>query len=396
MRADHLNAFLDYPDAIVPNAENGPLAGMTLAVKDLFDVAGYRTGCGNPVKLEEASTARTTNSAVQKLLDAGARFIGKTQTEELAFSLIGQNVHFPHPVNPRAPGRVTGGSSSGSAAAVAGGLVDIAIGSDTGGSIRVPASFCGLIGLRTTHGAIPLDHTMPLAPSFDTFGWFARDMVTYRKVAEILLPAPSGPAPGANPAKFLRSPDLEALLPPETRPEYERCAGLIAEAFGAAQTLPPPPFSLDELYWSTIRLQAREAWAAHGAWIESGDRRLAPAIYDRFLFGRTVTDTQARADLDRRTGFTDWLGEILSDNKILILPTVTEIAPEIRAPANELLRFREKSIPILCWAGLGGFPQVTLPIGEAYGGPLGLSLLGSRNSDLGLLDLGSRLLSTKA
>ncbi len=160
---DPFNAFLDYGQAPVSNAQSGPLAGLTLAVKDIFDVAGYRSGWGNPVRLAEAPVATVSNSAVQAMLDSGARFVGKTQTEELAFSMIGQNVHFPRPINPRAPGRVTGGSSSGSAAAVAGGLADIATGSDTGGSIRAPASFCGLIGLRTTHGAIPLDHTMPLA-----------------------------------------------------------------------------------------------------------------------------------------------------------------------------------------------------------------------------------------
>ena len=131
------------------------------------------SGWGNPDRFAEAKPAKATAPAVQKLLDAGARFIGKTQTEELAFSMIGQNVHFAHPVNPAAPDRVTGGSSSGSAAAVAGGLADIGTGSDTGGSVRAPASFCGLIGLRTTHGAISLEGTMPLAPSFDTFGWFA-------------------------------------------------------------------------------------------------------------------------------------------------------------------------------------------------------------------------------
>jgi amidase len=191
---DPFNAFLDYDQATVSNAQSGLLAGLTLAVKDIFDVAGYPSGWGNPVRLAEAPIAAASNSAVQAMLDLGAGFIGKTQTEELAFSMIGQNVHFPHPINPRAPDRVTGGSSSGSAAAVAGGLVDIATGSDTGGSVRCPASFCGLIGLRTTHGAIPLDHTMPLAPSFDTFGWFAKDMDTYRKVAHVLLDTPT-PSP---------------------------------------------------------------------------------------------------------------------------------------------------------------------------------------------------------
>ena len=150
---DPLNAFLDLPEVIVPHAQSGPLAGLSLGVKDIFDVAGYVTGCGNPHKAAKPARPSAPHSAVQMLLDAGARFVGKTQTEELAFSMIGQNVHFPHPVNPRAPDRVTGGSSSGSAAAVAGGLADIAIGSDTGGSIRAPASFCGLVGLA--HHAWP-------------------------------------------------------------------------------------------------------------------------------------------------------------------------------------------------------------------------------------------------
>ncbi|TGV77279.1 amidase, partial [Mesorhizobium sp. M00.F.Ca.ET.158.01.1.1] len=151
----------------------GPLAGLRLAVKDIYDVAGYRTGCGNPRKFEEAHTASRTADAVQMILDAGARFVGKTQTDELAFALFGQNAHFPFPVNPAALDRVTGGSSSGSAAAVAGRLADIATGSDTGGSIRAPASFCVLVVLRAAHVRISLAGTMQLAPSFDTFGWFA-------------------------------------------------------------------------------------------------------------------------------------------------------------------------------------------------------------------------------
>ena len=163
---DPFNAILDLAEVPVPNAESGPLAGLSLAVKDIFDVAGYVTGCGNPAKASEGRIALKTAAAVQSLLDAGARFAGKTQTDELAFSLMGQNAHFSQPTNPAAPDRVTGGSSSGSAAAVAGRLVDIAVGSDTGGSIRAPASFCGLVGLRTTHGRIPLDGAMPLAPRY--------------------------------------------------------------------------------------------------------------------------------------------------------------------------------------------------------------------------------------
>src|SRR5262245_50843885 len=261
---DPLNAFLDLPEVPVPNAESGPLAGLTLGVKDIFDVKGYVTGCGNPARAAESEPASRTAPAIRRMLDAGARFAGKTQTEELAFSIIGQNVHFPFPINPAAPDRVTGGSSSGSAAAVAGSLVDIATGSDTGGSVRAPASFCGLIGLRTTHGRISLEGAMPLAPSFDTFGWFAKDMETYEKVGEVLLGQDRRQTPLSRP---LRSEMLDApLAGPDEAGEYARMLAAVAGVTGAPAVSPLPGHAIDELYWCTRKLQAYEAWAEHGEW----------------------------------------------------------------------------------------------------------------------------------
>ena len=290
---DPLNAFLDLPDVPVANAATGPLAGLSLGVKDIFDVAGYVTGCGNPEKFAEGEPARATAPAVQKLLDAGARFAGKTQTEELAFSMLGQNVHFPHPVNPAAPDRVTGGSSSGSVAAVAGGLADIATGSDTGGSVRAPASFCGLIGLRTTHGRISLEGTMPLAPSFDTFGWFASDIETYETVGEVLLgqDAPRNPA---HPAAFGRS-ARRARRGPAEAAEYTRHASAsIAGVTGQPDASGAAVQTTDELYWCMRKLQAREAWAAHGDWITGREDRLGKATLERFGFGKTVVRRRCR------------------------------------------------------------------------------------------------------
>lgn len=386
-----LNAFLNYPEVPVPNAPSGPLAGLTLGVKDIFDVSGYPSGWGNPIRLDEAEPATHTNSAVQAMLDAGARFIGKTQTEELAFSMIGQNVHFPHPINPAAPDRVTGGSSSGSAAAVAAGLCDIATGSDTGGSVRCPASFCGLIGLRTTHGAIPLDHTMPLAPSFDTFGWFAKDMETYRSLAEVLL-VPSN----SKLTRPLSNPALDALVVSGCRPEYARLRNLAAEVTGAPSAVPTQPFSLDDLYWTTRKLQAREAWDAHGGWIDSGDRKLGKATYDRFAFGKTVSDADVTTETARRDTFRNWLGDLLGDDGVLVMPTVTDIAPRSDSTPEQFSTFREASIRLLCWSGLSGFPQLTLPLGQVDGAPFGISLLGPAGSDLALLELGAAILDSQA
>lgn len=388
---DRLNAFLDYPEVAVESAAAGPLAGLTLGVKDIFDVKGYVSGWGNPDRFAEAEPASATAPAVRKLLDAGARFVGKTQTEELAFSMIGQNVHFPHPVNPAAPDRVTGGSSSGSAAAVAGGLVDIATGSDTGGSVRAPASFCGLIGLRTTHGLIPLDGTMPLASSFDTFGWFARDAGMYERVGEVMLGSGSAATPGK--PRLISLPALDELVAgPAEAKAYGRMKNALADALGLVHAAKQPPFSVDELYWATRKLQAYEAWAAHGAWISVKGRRIGQAIYDRFAFGSTVSAAEAIEETRKRDAFRAALADLLGGDGILVLPTVPCAAPRADSPAEEKGAFRERAIRLLCWSGLSGFPQISLPLGSVEGAPFGISLLGPAGSDRALIKLGRTVL----
>jgi amidase len=387
---DPLNAFLDLPKIPVARAQTGPLAGLTLGVKDIFDVAGYVTGCGNPAKFDAGKPATATAPAVKKLLDAGANFVGKTQTEELAFSMLGQNVHFPHPVNPAAPGRVTGGSSSGSVAAVAGGLADIATGSDTGGSVRVPASFCGLIGLRTTQGRIPLDGTMPLAPSFDTFGWFAKDYKTYAAVGDVLLGQDRHAAPLNRPHTVAVLSELVAG--PAEAAEYARMVGLVSKVTGKPKPQNPPPHSTDELYWCIRKLQAKEAWAAHGDWISATDRQLGEATLKRFTFGATVSDPEVIAETARRDSFRTELRDMLGDDGFIIMPTAPCVAPKSDGTAEEFRDFRERAICMLCWAGLSGFPQITLPLGEIDGAPFGISLLGPPDSDRALIRLGVEIL----
>ncbi|MDX8498696.1 amidase [Mesorhizobium sp. VK4C] len=386
-----LNAFLDLRQMPVPNAQSGPLAGLRLAVKDIYDVAGYRTGCGNPRKFDEAHAAPQTAEAVQVILDAGARFVGKTQTDELAFSLFGQNSHFAFPVNAAAPNRVTGGSSSGSAAAVAGGLADIAIGSDTGGSIRAPASFCGLIGLRTSHGRISLDGAMKLAPSFDTFGWFADDIETYEAVGKLLL----GRDPHQHPLnRPLSIRWLDAFVAgPAEAAEYGRMKTLAATVVGVpTETEYAFAFFPDDLYWCFRRLQAYEAWQVHGGWISAGNHGLGPGVDERFGFGRTIDAGMVAAETARRLAFRSELGALLGDNGFLILPTVPGAAPLAASTSEQFQAYRERALHLLCLAGLSGFPQITLPLGSTDGAPFGLSLLGPSGSDVALIRLGRRIL----
>lgn len=411
---DPLNAFLDVPQVPVSNSETGPLAGLGLAVKDIFDVAGYRTGCGNPQKYTESAPATKTAPAVQLILDAGAHFLGKTQTDEFAFSLMGQNLHFPEPVNSAAPDRVTGGSSSGSVAAVAGGLADIATGSDTGGSIRAPASFCGLVGLRTTHGRISLEGTMPLAPSLDTFGWFARDIETYQKVAEVLLHAPPSPLRGGSDGeagrgeggetaatpmeegKLLRLTALDDLvLGNAEADEYRRMLSIATAVLGEAKPAKPLTQTPDELYWSFRKIQAREAWANHGDWISAHPGSLGKGVEDRFRFATTIDDQALAEAHASRTAFRGELRDLLGDNGILVLPTVPGAAPLKADTPENLLAYRERALRLLCLSGLSGFPQITLPLGTVNGAPFGLSLLGPSKSDLQLISLGKRILQSK-
>lgn len=216
---DPVHAFMPYPPVAVASSPEGPLAGLTLAVKDLFDVAGYRTGCGCPTKLAESDIKTKTAPVVQKLRDAGARFVGKTHTDELAWSLYGMNVHFGTPINAAAPDRIPGGSSSGSAAAVAAGLADIGLGTDTGGSVRAPSSFCGLWGIRPTHARISLEGCMELAASFDTCGFFARDAKTLAETGAVVLGNDRIELPDT--PRLIRPVDMVARLGEEQKAVYD-------------------------------------------------------------------------------------------------------------------------------------------------------------------------------
>jgi amidase len=387
---DTVHAFVDYPDVPVRNALEGPLAGLTFAVKDIYDVAGYVTGCGSPEKRAENPPAAAHAPSVARLLDAGARFVGKTHTAELAFSIDGRNEHDGTPLNPAAPGRVPGGSSSGSVAAVAAGLVDFALGSDTGGSVRGPASFTGLIGLRPTYGRVDIGGVMPLAESFDTVGWFARDIDTYERVGAVLL---GEDIEGPSLARMMVGEDSFALMEGDAerdalKPAVARLQQRLASAGGVTVW----PAGLDRLQTIYRTIQGREAWAAHGPWITSRKPALNPAVVVRFAAASKVTAdeyTVARAD---RIEVMRHVHALLGKDGILVVPTMPGIAPLLDSTEEDFEQFRFRAISTLAIAGLAGCPQISLPVATVHGCPLGLSLVGPPGRDRALIAAARQLL----
>ena len=384
---DPLGAFCRHVDVHIEGASEGPLAGLRFAAKDIYDVAGQTCCCGNPDWLASHPPAERTAPAVEALLAAGATLVGKTLTDELAFSLNGENHHYGTPVNSAAPDRIPGGSSNGSASAVAGGLVDFALGSDTGGSIRAPASYCGLYGLRPSHGAISLGGIMPLAPSFDTVGWFTRDPELLERVGQVLL----GQGAPAQPGRLLYATDaFERVLPQAAAPLADALDWL-SSTLGPAEPVRVAADGLDTWLAHFQALQWSEIWQSHGDWIGRCNPAFGPGIDERFQLASEVPDAAVEAAQAFRAEVADGLRRLLGDNTILVLPSAPGAAPLKGLPRDETVRYRNRALGILCIAGLGYLPQLSIPAAVSEGAPVGLSLVGAPGSDRMLLAAASRL-----
>ena len=377
----------------IPGAASGPLSDLTFAAKDVFDIAGFRTGAGNPDWLDSHPAATRTASAVQALLDAGATLIGKTVTDELTYSLNGENAHYGTPVNPNAAGRVPGGSSSGSASAVAGGLCDFALGTDTGGSVRLPASNCGIFGFRPTHGLVANDLVVPLAPSFDTVGWFSRDPEILRRAGQVLLGESNGQE---RPPRLLLAADAFDLADPDCRPSLDAAAGAVEQVLGTARSIELFAGRAEDWMNAFRLLQGAEAWACHGEWINAQRPQLASDIHGRFEWASTIRANALPPARAVRHRVRQRLLELLGRDGVLCLPSAPSIALPLNTAGPELESFRSRALALLCVAGLAGLPQLSLPLARCASCPLGISLIGPQNSDQRLLALALECNSIRA
>ncbi|KAI3747403.1 hypothetical protein L6452_09859 [Arctium lappa] len=406
---------------ILPPSSPGeqlPLNRLTFAVKDIFDMDGHVSGFGNPDWLRTHSAATSTAPAVLAMLKAGATCHGRTVMDEMAYSINGENVHYGTPVNPCAPDRVPGGSSSGSAVAVGAMLVDFSLGTDTGGSVRVPASYCGIFGFRPSHGIVSTDGVIPMAQSFDTVGWFSRDPGTLNHVGKILLQLPD--EEHVRPSRVLIAEDCFKLLSiPSTRVTNVVTAS-IETLFGGdilrsvnlgdyveskvpslkhfmVDDIENQEFSISSLVAlsTAMRLLQRfEFKKNHGEWVSTVKPDLGPGISERVLDALNTSGENIDACESVKTQLREALTALLGEHGILVIPTVPGPPPKLQTETTSLETFRARAFSLLSVAGVSGLCQVTIPLGKYDGLPVAVSLLAKHGSDGFLLSLVETLYGT--
>ncbi|RLP84221.1 DUF3225 domain-containing protein [Mycetocola lacteus] len=399
---------------LVSASADGLLAGERIAVKDLFAVAGQRIGAGVPAYLAEAESENEIEPvhapALAALLEAGAEVTGIAQTDEFAYGLTGTSGPHAPAANPAAPGHLPGGSTSGPAVAVASGQVSIGLGTDTAGSIRVPAAYQGLWGLRTTHGLVSRAGVLPLAPSFDAVGWLTRSPELLRRVLEASVPElspaaalsaeansvpESVPLPEvalpAHPRRphILCLPDLLTGVDPDVLSAYHAAlARLASQGLTITELAPAHLAEVPEVFRV---VQAGEAHAAHGEWVAAHPDALDPAVAERFRAAANLDPAVLTAATARLPELRAHLNAALG-GRVVLLPTTPGPAPRVDADPAELDRVRAHTLRLTTLASLTGRPALAFPVPRAPGAlPIGLSLIGPPGSEHTLLALAETL-----
>lgn len=374
----------------MPGAQEGPLAGLKFLAKDLFDVKGEVTGIGNPTYAKTHPAAKANAAVIDKLLNAGATLVGKTCTDEFAFSVDGINIHFGTPNNPQYPDRIPGGSSSGSGSAVAACLADFALGTDTGGSIRVPASYCGCFGFRPSHGRVSLEGVAPLAPLLDTVGWITKSASLLETCGVVLLD--EKPAQHL-PKKLFIAKDMFSEVAKELRPSLEKAVEKLAEEFIAVEDIELKRFGCGSLAALYKVFQAKQAWEIYGAWLRENNPSMCPSIKERFEFTSTVTENDWAAAKQSRDKVVNDMEQLLTSDAVLCMPTTANLPPLVNASDEVLLKNRIQNMNHTALAPLSRLPEVCVPISVTEKTTTGLSLLASHGNDMMLLKVCRELLS---
>ena len=379
---DTFNAFVPGEMITVAPNREGKLSSLTFAVKELYDVKGFVTGAGNPHWKSTHPVARVTAPAIAAILNEGATMMGKTISDEMAFSLDGENIHYGTPLNSKCPDRIPGGSSSGSAAAVAGGLVDFALGTDTAGSMRIPASYCGIYGFRPTYGIVSLQGVHPMAPSFDVAGWFARTPDMLARVGSVLLGAE---IPEFKANRFVIARDLFDTKDHSIASKYE---ALIQKLSGySVEIIETDLGKPDFLTWIEVlrNIQWWELNQAHGEWIFQNLDKFGEERRGRLEKTSSVTRNDMEEKRSIRKQLISHIENIIPPGTIAVFPTAPGIAPLKGRSIDEARASRINTMRHTCIATVAGLPQVSMPLIEKDGCPIGISFMGARGQDGQLL-----------
>ena len=361
--------------------EYGLLSNLNFVLKDMCDVKNLKTSCGNPDFFKKCDFANDYAPFLKDLLNEGPVLKGITVCDEFFYSLIGENGHYGTPTNLNAPSCVPGGSSSGSAAALTTDLYDFSIGSDTGGSVRIPASFCGLIGMRPTHNRINTKGVYPMAPSFDTIGWFANNPEIFQKVGNVLL----NNIERSN-VDFKQYVVAEDLL--------ELCDAEVQDNFNNYINVNIPNINKTRLSTNTKAIIADNFRILQGAevkeniipWIENNKPNISPEIRSRIDMASKITDIEVNRALIFRKTLIDEIKKSLPEGTIAVFPTSPFSAPKSGQDDESLGSFRKRLMELTSVAGMTSRPQITIPRLKDKSGPVGISLLGWKYSDEILLN----------
>ncbi|MDL4841013.1 amidase [Aquibacillus rhizosphaerae] len=366
----------------------GILKDLTFSVKDVFAIKNYLNTAGNPDWYRSHQPSENNAVSIDLLLNSGATLVGTTHTDELMYSLNGENFHYGTPVNPKAPACIPGGSSSGSAVAVAAGDVDFALGTDTGGSVRIPSTYCGVYGFRPTHGAVDINGVIPLAKSFDTVGWMAQDPNTLLRVGKVLLNN-----------EYDKQPFSKVIIGNDGWEQADsQVKQVLSKGLSFFETI-NPSFEKQQIadegletWANTFRiLQGMEIWNEHGEWIEKEKPTFGPGIGERFVMASKIHEKNQQEKFEHRKSIQQKMELMLGDEGLLIIPTAPGPAPLKNLPNDQLEDRREKTMRLTCIAGLSGLPQITIPVASVEGKPVGLSIIANRFQDINLLKLATKL-----
>lgn len=380
---DSLQSFVRENHIALEGSGEGSLKGLVFGVKDVFRILGSTWGNGHPEWLRTSSPDEFTSSMITKILEEGADLVGKTICDELCFSISGENWNYGSPINPNDTRRLTGGSSSGSAAATAGGLVDFALGSDCLGSVRVPASYNGVLGIRPTYGRVPNDGEVKYCDSMDVLGYVAGSPSTFKTVSKVILGEDKQKAKFK---KLLIAKDCFNMVNQDVKEALQPAVDYIAGELDSVEEVEVSIEGLDDWVKTFRIIQGYEVWESYGGWIKKHNPYLPPGQKERLQWVSTITMKEYKKALIKMEMVIKRMKELIPLDTILCLPTAASIAPLKSTPLEDIKATRLQSSALLCISALSGTPQITLPMINQEDVPLGISLIGARGTDLALVE----------